>query len=319
MMMEMTNNGIQIRRNYKDTLFREIFKEKKALLSLYNAVNDSNYTDLEEFQITTLENAIYMNIKNDVSFILGNYINLYEHQSTINPNMPLRNLQYLSKQLEGMIDYKKLYSPQLVKIPTPRFIVFYNGVGEYPEKMVIRLSDSYKNTEVFPELELSVTVFNINYGENKAIMKKCSLLYEYSIFVDKIRSYTKLMAIDQAVERAVEESINEGILKEFLIKNRAEAIRMSIFEYNEEEVMEMLREDYKQMGLEEGREEGKKEGIKEGIKENKLSIIKNHSELSIPILAKILDLEENVVETAVMRMKNKTIHSDEELMDILFK
>ena len=90
-------------RKYKDALFRFIFKDKKKLLSLYNALNNSQYTDPEELQITTKDDVIYMQMKEDISFLISSTLNLYEHQSTWNPNMPIRGLIYLATRYEEMI------------------------------------------------------------------------------------------------------------------------------------------------------------------------------------------------------------------------
>ena len=76
------------RRDYKDSVFRMLFRDRTNLLSLYNAVNQTSYTDPEELAVITLENAVYMNMKNDVAFLMDFRLNLYEHQSTWNPNMP---------------------------------------------------------------------------------------------------------------------------------------------------------------------------------------------------------------------------------------
>lgn len=245
-----------VRRNYKDTLFRMIFREKEQLLSLYNAVNGTQYTNAEELEIVTLENAIYMNMKNDLAFILDVSLNLYEHQSTFSPNMPLRNLFYVSRELQKHVNSDELYRSALVKIPTPRFLVFYNGRKEQPEKRILKLSDSYESPEEEPQLELVVTMLNINSGKNAELMERCQPLKEYALYVEKVRTYSKQMELAEAVERAVTESIQEGILSEFLLRYRKEAIEMSIFEYNEEEALKYIREDEFQMGKEEGIEQG---------------------------------------------------------------
>ena len=125
--MTETKNEISVARNHKDRLFRMIFREKKELLSLYNAVNGTSYTNTEELDIVTFKNAIYMNMKNDLAFIMDSYLNLYEHQSAYSPNMPLRDLFYIAKELQGQVNHRDLYRNTLIKIPTPRFLVFYNG------------------------------------------------------------------------------------------------------------------------------------------------------------------------------------------------
>ena len=250
--MTETQNEIRIARNYKDRLFRMIFREKKELLSLYNAVNGTSYTNAEDLEIVTLENAIYMNMKNDLAFIMDSYLNLYEHQSTYSPNMPLRDLFYIAKELQGQVDSKDLYRSTLVKIPTPRFLVFYNGSEEQAEKKYLRLSDAFQKPMDDPDLELVVTMLNINLGKNRKLLEQCQTLKEYAIYVKKVRTYAKSMKVEEAVDRAVTECINEGILREFLLQNRKEAVEMSIFEYDEEAVFEVVRKDEYEKGIQEG-------------------------------------------------------------------
>ena len=223
--MTETKNEISVARNHKDRLFRMIFREKKELLSLYNAVNGTSYTNAEELEIVTLENAIYMNMKNDLAFIMDSYLNLYEHQSTYSPNMPLRDLFYIAKELQGQVDHRDKYRNTLIKIPTPRFLVFYNGSEEQAEKKYLRLSDAFQKSMDDPDLELVVTMLNINLGKNKKLLEQCQTLKEYAIYVKKVRTYAKSMKnVEKAVDCAVTECINEGILREFLLRNRKEAV-----------------------------------------------------------------------------------------------
>ncbi len=252
---------LKTERTYKDRLIRMIFMEKKEnLLSLYNAVNGTHYTNTEDLVVNTLENAIYMNMKNDMSFIFDFFLNLYEHQATFNPNMPLRKLFYLSKLLQGLVKDRNLYGTRLVKIPTPRFVVFYNGTEEAPERQALRLSEAFEKPMEDPEVELCVTVLNINPGYNRTLMESCRLLKEYMLYVEKVRIYAKETPIREAVDRAVTDSIRDGILVEFLTKYRAEAIEVSIFEYDEETHMRQEREENRELGREEGREEDRMEG-----------------------------------------------------------
>ena len=252
--MTETKNEIHVARNHKDRLFRMIFREKKELLSLYNAINGTSYTNPEDLEIITLENAIYMNMKNDLAFIMDSYLNLYEHQSTYSPNMPLRDLFYIAKELQGQVNHRDLYRNTLIKIPTPRFLVFYNGLEEQAEKKYLRLSDAFQKPMENPDLELTVTMLNINFGKNRELLNQCQTLKEYAIYVEKVRSYTRTMHnVKEAVDKAVTECINEGILQEFLLRNRKEAVEMSIFEYDEEAVLEILRKDEYEKGLQEGR------------------------------------------------------------------
>lgn len=244
-------------RKYKDTVFRMLFREKKALLELYNAVSGRSYKNSESLEIVTLESAVYMGIKNDLAFLVDMNLYLFEHQSTVNRNMPLRFLQYVSAEYEKLVILENLYHKKLVKIPAPHFVVFYNGTESYGERTELRLSDAFQSPESDPELELRVQVLNINKGFNESLKEACRMLKEYMQYVDKVRNYTKSMPIDEAVDRAVDECIMQGILKEFLLKNKAEVRRMSIFEYNEEAARRVIRD--------EAYEDGKAEGMAKSI------------------------------------------------------
>ena len=239
-------------RAYKDTVFRMLFREKEKLLSLYNAVNGTAYTDVERLEISTLENAVYMNYKNDISFVMNFELMLYEHQSTVNPNMPLRHLIYVTKVLQGITRNADLYGSVLVQIPTPRFVIFYNGMEEQPEQKILKLSDAFKKRLEVPELELIVTMYNINFGQNSELLNACQTLKEYAQYVSIVRKYAERMPFAEAVEAAVDGCIKDGIFSDFLLKNRAEAIEMSIFEYDEEKHLKNEREYAYNKGRTEG-------------------------------------------------------------------
>ena len=251
----------KVNRNYKDTVFRMLFQDRENLLSLYNAVNGTVYEDVDGLVITTLQDAVYMNYKNDVSFVFDFTLSIYEHQSTVNQNMPLRDLIYVSKVLQGQMKDQDIYSSRQIKLPTPKFVVFYNGTDEQPEKQTLRLSDAYEKQLEEVELELTVTVYNINYGHNQKLLEACQTLKEYAQYVAAVREYAKEMPLAEAVESAVDSCIRQGILADFLRKNRAEAIEMSIFEYDEEKHLKSEREIW----LAEGIEEGTRLGIEKGI------------------------------------------------------
>ena len=253
-------NEANVQRNFKDTIFRMLFKDKENLLSLYNALNGTDYTDVSGLEVTTLENAVYMNYKNDVSFVFEHELMLYEHQSTVNPNMPLRDLFYVTDILQKRTYNKDLYSSKLIPIPAPRFVVFYNGMDYQPERQTLKLSDAYEKWQENPELELTVTMYNINYGCNREIMDACRTLKEYAMYAERVRTYVKQMPLKEAVERAIEECIEEGILTDFLRENKAEAIKVSIYEYDEELHFKTLRDE----GYESGYAEGHKAGLEQG-------------------------------------------------------
>lgn len=254
-------SAITANRKYKDTVFRKLFSDRKNLLSLYNAINGTAYMDASQLEIVTLDNAIYMGMKNDLAFIINTNLFLYEHQSTYNPNMPLRDLFYISGEYQKLVDLKSLYTSTRLRIPTPNFIVFYNGTEKNEDRWVEYLSEPYENMSGEPNLELKVIILNINVGHNKKLMEECQTLREYAQYVAKVRRYSEEMELNTAVECAVSESIQEGILKEFLQKNRAEVIAMSIFEYNEEEEKRKLRKAEYEAGMAEGVMKTKKETV----------------------------------------------------------
>lgn len=209
-------------RKYKDTVFRMLFSDKYRLLELYNAVSGRHYVNPDELQIVTLENAVYMGMKNDMAFLLDTGIYLYEHQSTINPNMPLRDLFYISSEYNGFVDMKSLYTSTVQKLPAPNFVVFYNGEEAMEDRCEYRLSDAFEPKVDNPALELIVTVLNVNYGRNPVLMEQCRTLADYAQYVALVRKYkAELGSLEAAVRRAVDECIRNDVLADFLRKNRA--------------------------------------------------------------------------------------------------
>ena len=207
-----------------------------------------------------------MGMKNDLAFIMDTNLYLYEHQSTYNPNMPLRDLFYICSEYQKLVDKKSLFSSTLQKIPAPNFIEFYNGSTGIADCTELRLSSAFEHLSGEPKLELVVTVFNVNEGHNAELMQHCSMLKEYAQYVAKVRHYAAYMQLNQAVERAVNECIREGILTEFLIRNRSEVINMSIFEYDKELEEKKLRKAEYEAGFSEGEKHGHETGFSEGEK-----------------------------------------------------
>ncbi len=241
-------------RTYKATIFAMLFEDKEHLLELYNAVSGKHYTNPEMLEINTLENAIYMAMRNDISFLVDARLSLYEHQSTYSPNLPLRFLLYISALYSSMTKDANLYGTKAIELPPPRFVIFYNGKDEQPDRQILKLSDLYTINEEC-SLELEAVMLNVNSGHNKELMEMSHTLWEYAEYTARVREYTETMELEEAVERAIEECIQEGILKEFLEKNRAEAKNMSIFEYDQERHIKQEREE----AWEEGRKAGKRD------------------------------------------------------------
>ena len=290
---QITEKNLKANRNYKDTVVRMLFSDRKNLLSLYNAVNGTSYKNPEELEIVTLENAIYMGMKNDLAFIIATNLFLYEHQSTYNPNMPLRDLFYISSEYQKLVDHKSLYSSVLQKIPAPNFIVFYNGTEKKEDRWENALSDAYETPDKEPRLELKVLTLNMNEGHNKELMEQCQTLREYAKYVALVRKYKKEMKLDAAVKCAVDECIQSGILAEFLKKNRAEVIAVSIFEYDKEEEEKKLRKAEYEAGYDDGKKLGITEGEIRKAKETAIELTKVGMAKSQ--IAAILKVNENML------------------------
>lgn len=254
-------------KKYKDTVFRMLFNNKLYLLDLYNAINNTNYTNPDDLMITTLSGETFLKMKNDLSFIIDFELNIFEHQSTPSPNIPLRDLYYLAANLKDLVKQESLYGSTLVQIPTPRFYVFYNGTTSMEDKVTYRLSDMFKKKVEPPSVELVVTALNINSGHNKELLEACKALKGYSIFVTKVRKYIKeavddynsshaislnLMAdnkdimntlIATAIEKSIDECIQEDILKDFFTDYRKEIIEVGVHEYSYERHMKVIQDE----------------------------------------------------------------------------
>ena len=241
----MNENDVTVKQNHKDTVFRKLFEDKKELLSLYNALFNTNYLDPDELVVTTLDNAIYLKHKNDLACVLDLRLSVIEQQSTINPNMPLRMLRYIVELYSELNAEYNIYSSRLIRLPYPSFIVLYNGIKEQPERREMRLSDAYMDSPVKEvNLELKVIQLNINEGYNEKLKNSCPTLMGYSYFVNSIRKNLSLgLDISKAVDTAVETCIKENILADFFRKNRKEVVSMSLFEYDEESYNRTLYED----------------------------------------------------------------------------
>lgn len=284
--------NIRGNRNYKDSLFRMVFKKKKDLLDLYNAVNGTEYTNPDDLEITTLENALYIAVKNDISCIVGYTMNLYEHQSSYNPNMPLRGMIYFAQLYNQYADRNKLnlFSSTLQKIPTPKYIVFYNGTKNEPDRQILKLSDAFQSEGGC--LECEAIMLNINYGHNQNLMQKCKRLEEYAFFVETVRKYAKRekISLTDAIELAMNESVEKGFLRDILIEQRTEVF-MYILEAFDKEIYER---DLKAEAIAEGHALGHAEGHAEGYITAKKDLIQKKLAKGKTVEEIADDLEEEV-------------------------
>ena len=229
---------------FKDNVFCMLYRDKRNLLELYNALNNSAYTNVDDLQVTTLNGGSYMKYKNDASFLLCMSLYMFEQQSSKNPNMPLRFLHYVSDVFRELFSNSMLHRRSMIKIPVPHFVTFYNGLEKWIEdEDEIRLSDMYEITTDNPELELKVRVININ--EDVHILNKCKTLRDYMTFVNKVRFKMGVEGDDVriAVTEAMDECIDEDILVDFFEQHREEVVEVSIYDYDEEEVRKVLAKE----------------------------------------------------------------------------
>ena len=291
---------------YRDRLFKFIFgnpENKKWTLELYNAVNGSNYENADDIRYNTIDDAIYMNMKNDVSFIIEDTMSLYEQQATYCPNMPLRFLMYLAKLYEKYVKTENLYlyGKTLKKIPQPKCVCFYNGTDKKEDRKILRLSDMYfENTKIKDKIEgiveLEVIMINVNFGHNKKLLEKCKPLYEYSFFVgrmifhiDRIKEERGEYVLEESIDRAIEDLPKDFKILKFILANRTEVKDMCLFEYDQEQAMKSEREEGRIEGRAEGREEGREEERENTIK-MMLNMVKDKI-LTIEEVAKRLGMD----------------------------
>ena len=283
-------------RKYKDVLFRRLFREKQDLLELYNALNGSTYENPEDLEVVTMEDVIFMKMKNDLSFIIASCLNLYEHQSTWNPNMPLRGLLYFAQQFEGLVSARgdDIYGGGRIALPTPEYIVFYNGSGMHTDSRILYLSDSYSAGHGSGCLECICKVININRGYNQKLMERCHRLWEYSELSAEVEgNMEKGMSREEAVHTAIDTCIEREILTDILLAERGVVMHMLLTEYDEKKHLKNTFREGREEGERIGRERGRQEKLKELV-QKKLAKGKNVLEISEELEEEISVIEEMV-------------------------
>ncbi len=278
---------MNVKKTYKDSLFRTIFKDKRRLAHLYQALSGEKVTD-KDIHLNTLRGVFMNDVKNDISFRIGNrLIILVEHQSTWNPNMPLRFLWYLSKLYRNFVDLDMIYRSTLVEIPTPEFYVLYNGTTDIPDFQELKLSDSF--AQKGNALELTVKCYNINYEEGKDLLNSCQELLAYSAFVHQVRlEQAKGKSLFAAVKAAIRYCESHDLMAQFFKRNEREVYDMVSFKWDDARAMEIVAEENLAKGLAEGRKEGRVEGKAASVPEMAIRLLKK----SYPIhdVADVTDL-----------------------------
>ena len=256
-------------REVKSDVFSMLMEEKENALEVYNALNGSDYKDAELIEAKTLEKGISLTIRNDAAFIVDMNLNIYEHQSSYSRNMPLRSLIYISEILKPYVKNNDIYGRKLLEIPTPHFVVFYNGLEKRPKKEIMKLSDAFVHKMEEPELELVCTVYNINPGVGDEMLSSCRVLHEYTQFVEKVRYFASVTE-EGPVSQAIDWCIENHILEDFLRRRRPEVLKNMTIDMTFERREELIRKEVREEGREEGRQQGHVEGKIEG---KQLSVI----------------------------------------------
>ena len=235
-------------REYKSDVFSMLMEDKAMALSVYNALNGTNYTNPDDIEICTLDKGVSLTVRNDAAFVVDAALSIYEHQSTVCPNMPVRNLIYYTTIISKFVKKKNIYGRTLVKIPAPKFVVFYNGDEDQPAEYEMRHSDAFEKKTDNPELELVCKVYNINFGKNQELLEKCEVLKQYMTFVDYVKYYLSQQDGDndddlkKAINLAIDRCIEEGVLVEFLMENRSEVVKVTQLDYTFDRQIIMERE-----------------------------------------------------------------------------
>ena len=304
--MELKEN-----RECKNSVFVDLFYEDETAeendISLYNALHDEPLPPGTTIEKIRVDNKLYMNFKNDVSFGIGGKVLVFgEHQSTVNENMPLRSLVYLGRAYEQIVPVKDRYRRKAVRIPKPEIYTFYNGKEKWAKERVLKLSDAFMVQDEEPDVELKVKVININPEEKHEILERCRVLRDYSIFIDTIRKYQKLK-VEEPYRKAIDECIEKGILADYLRKKGSEVVNMLMSEYNYEQDIEVQREEAyeegKKSGLAEGRLEGEKLGREEGEIVGTIRTCRDFNITSEEILEKLMENFSLTREQAEVYMK----------------
>jgi len=276
---------VNVTRNFKDSMFRSLFRNSARFLELYNAIKGTNYGPDTEMVDTTLDDALIMDELNDVSFLIdGKLVVFIEHQYTLNYNMPLRMLMYAGRVMETLLKSRDIYREDMVEIPDTEFYVIYNGKTEFPDHVTLRLSDmrNEERKKYPPKLELVVDIYNIYNGANAELLSRSRTLGDYEVFVELFHQYyVKTRDRGKALKLTVAECRARGTQEE-IIEIFAKGVDNMIFtKFNLEEAKEVWKEEAEARGMKEGMakgmekgmEKGREEGMREGLERGVIALI----------------------------------------------
>ena len=291
---QVKSTGNSGNREYKSDVFTMLMKYPEYALQVYNAINGSDYDDPSLVEIKTLERGFSVTVQNDSAFVVDSNLSIYEHQSSVCPNMPLRSLIYFGEIMRPYIKNTDIYSRRLINIPTPQFVVLYNGEENQPEISSQKLSDAFIHRTDSPDIELICTVYNINSGKNKKLVDNCYVLSGYMTFVNYVRLYNRdesIPTLAEAIKKAMDRCIDEDILKDFFISNYDEVQKVVELDYTFENRLKMQYRDAKEEGREEAREQSVELLSEYFVSQNPGMTSEEAREMATKILKK--DLEEN--------------------------
>ena len=260
-------------REIKNSVFVDLFYEDESAeaneIALFNAIHDEPLPEGTKIRKFRVDNTIYMNFQNDISFDAGGKVIVFgEHPSTVNENMLLRSLLYIGRAYERLVPPRSLYKKKIVSLPTPEFYTFYNGKEKWEKEKELRLSDAYIVKDGEPSLELKVKVINIRPEEHHEILERCQVLKEYSQFMETVQNY-QISGEEEPYKKAIKECIERGILADYLMRKGSEVVNMLLDEYDYETDIEVQREEAREEGRKLGREEGRMQGREEGREEER--------------------------------------------------
>ena len=252
-------------REYKSDVFSMLMEDKRYALEVYNALNGSDFSEPEQVEMVRLDKGVSLSVRNDAAFIIDMNISFYEHQSTYNPNIPLRGMIYYANTMERWIKEKgkDLFSRRMITIPTPHFVVFYNGLEKRPEYEEMKLSDAFCHSSDQPGIEVLCRVYNINPSQNEKLKERCHVLEGYTYFVEKVREYHgREETRENAVELAIKDCIEHQVLTDFFQSRKDEVIKMTHLDFTWERREELIRKEEREEGREEGRREARLENLR---------------------------------------------------------
>ena len=260
--------------NYRDSLFRKYFEHPDKLAALHELLTGIPTAE-QNVEIKTLKSVLFNRLKNDISFKVGDrFIVLFEHQSTINPNMPARMLLYSAMLYRKMLSKESIYSKKLIPLPAPEFYVLYNGKEPWTDNSKLYLSSAFAENQ--HNLELVVTVRNIRYNKDNELLQKYKPLHDYSFFVyDVEKRVASGDSLANAIRSATDYCINHNIMRDYLSANYEEVFEMMSLRWNEKDAKKYwqkeAREEGHAAGLAEGRAQGLSQGHAQGLVKGRMS------------------------------------------------